>query len=354
MIDDEQVVERLRRAHAAEHAPQIDPAAALRAGRRWRSQRRAARWAGVAGASVVVLGLGAGLAAGWDPLPDASVAPAVEQSPTPQSSEFVAATVLDVYDGVPAGAPDPWGFDGVGTRGGHTVDLEAGTVTLWTGGSSGCPTLPKAIRGDGGTLEIIVGIPDGVQGCFADARVSTYVVALPSAYSPGEVPTVHVINQLNAEDADDLPTVMPPRDASACLPALTVCAMERWLDDMLTAAGIEPPATISHSLDVMEEVQVGEGSIVWRLFPLDRAAERLPLVVERTSDVGAVVVEHGTVGDDPEAHVTCGGFRIEAVRGYATDAAFLAQSVDAVAATITECPADLDELVARYPDLSPP
>jgi hypothetical protein len=353
LIDDEQVVERLRRAHDAEPAPQIDPAAALRAGWRWRRRRSVARWSGVAAASVVALSLGGGLAGGWDPFRDGTVEPATEETP-----EYVAATVLDAYGGVPAGVPDLSGQDGarVSPEEGQVVDLEARTVTLWTGGSYSCPTLPKAIRGHGGTIEIIVGLPDGVDSCTADFSVSTYVVALPSGYDPDGVPVIRVINELAAADADDLPTVMPPRDASACLPALTVCAMDRWLNEMLTAAGVQPPDGASSLLNVTKLVQVGEGEIYWRLFSLDRALERLPMRVLRTNDVGAVVVEHGTEagGDYAAAEFTCGGFRIEATPGYATDADLLARTVDAVAATITQCPADLDELVARYPDLSPP
>ena len=352
MIDDEQVVQRLRQAYAAEAAPQINPATALRAGRRWRRRRQVARWSGVAVASVVGLGLGAGLVGGWGPSHDQTVAPATEEMP-----EFVAPTVLDAYDGVPAGVPDSWGPNGRFDPGeGQTViDLETRTVTLWTSGSSGCPTPPKAIRGYGDTVEIVVGMPDGITDCRANLAWVTYVIAFPSDFAPGAVSTVDVIHQQMEADADRVPAVMPPRGASPCLPALTVCAMNRWLNEMLTAAGLQSPASGSDvSVNAGALVQVGGGEIAWRLFPLSQPDQQLPMTVLRTNDVGAVVVEHGTQSDNPEAEFTCGGFRIEAQPGYATDADLLAQTVDAVAATITECPADLDELIARYPDLSPP
>lgn len=347
MIDDEQVVERLRRAHAAESAPQVDATRVLRAGRRSRRRRRVTRWSGVAAASVLTLGVGAGLAGGWSPFRETTVETVSQEVP-----EFVAATVLDAYYGVPAGAPSSYEE---GDRAGDEalIDLETRTVTLWTDGSGSCPTLPKAIRAQGDTIEIVVGTPDGVVACTADSVTSTYVVALPSGSVADEDTTVDFIFQLSAEDADDLPTVMPPRDASTCLPALTVCAMNRWLDDMLTAAGLQPPDYVSTSLRAGTSVQVEGAEIWWRLFPHDRAVERTPLAVHRTTDVGAVVVEHGTISDNREAQFTCGGFRIEASPGHAMTADLLAETVDTVAATIDTCPANLDELLTRYPDLSP-
>ena len=351
MIDDEAVVERLRRAHAVEPAPKVDPVVALRAGRRWRRRRTVTRWSGVAAASAGALAFGAGLAGGWGWSPDRAVDPVTEDVPA-----FTAVTVLDAYAGVPEGVPDPFGGDADdASEVGPWVDLEAGTVTLWTGGSYSCPTWPKAIRGYSDTVEIVVGLPDGVDPCTADFRATTYVVALPSGYAPDVPPTVRVISQGPDGVGAGVPTDLPADDATGCRPALTVCAMNRWLDDMLTAAGYEPLGYVSDPLAGGDAVRVG-GELIWlTLAPPERARGRMPMQVQGTNDVGAVVVEHGTdfAGDTPAAAFTCGGIRIQLSSDPTMPADVLAQAADAIAATISQCPADLDELLASYPDLSP-
>jgi len=351
VIDDEDVVERLRRAHDVAPVAPIDPGVVLRAGRRWRRRRAGARWAGLASASVGAAVLAVGLAVGWLPLPDREV--------TPAAGDFVPVTVLDTYAGVPVGVPDPWfGDDGAAWQDvPPLVNLQDGSVTLWTGGSFSCPTAPRAIRAEGRVLEVVVGRPHPDGPCTMDFRITTYVVAFPVGYAPDGEPTVRVIDADSPRDArGDLPDPMPSSDGgpAACRPALTVCAMNRWLADMLIAAGYDPLGEHLDAVAGSEYVDVEGGHIRWSLYPVERAPGRAPMQVEWTLDTGEVVVEHGTrtSGVTPTAEFTCGGFRIEAEpSGPGVPARIVTQISDAAASTITDCPANLDELLARYPDL---
>lgn len=349
MIDDEQLAERLRRAHAAEQAPALDPARMLRAGQQARRRRTAARWSGVAATCAGTLVVAAGLAGGWGRTPDQVAEPVPGETPS-----FMAVTVLDAYEGVPEGVAHPFGAaNGVETFEADPplVDLAAGTVTLWTGGSYSCPTWPKAIRAFDDTIDIVVGLPDGVRVCTADAGVDTYVVELPPGYAPDGTPTVRVLHQ-GPGWSDEVPRDLPADDAGGCRPALTVCAMYRWLDDILDAAGLDPVSDVYGRMTAGDDFLVGEDRVGVTLSPPERE-RRVPIEVSRTTDIGPVVVEHGTAVDGvvPAAVLTCGGFMIRLEGSAWMSADVFAQTAESIAATITECPADLDALVALHRDL---
>lgn len=352
MSDNDQMAERLRRAHAAEPAPVLDPAGMLRAGRGARRRKTVARWSGVAAAGACALVLGVGMSGGWGRTPDRVAEPDPAETPS-----FTAATVLDAYGGYPKGASDPFDRPPEGDTGfirgpESAVDPGAGTVTLWTGGSYSCPNWPKAIRGYGDTIDIVVGLPDGVPGCTADFRVTTYVVELPPGYAPRGEPVVNVLSQ-GPGGTGGVPTDLPADDAGGCRPALTVCAMNRWLDDMLRAAGLEPLGDTYDPLTGGDTVLISGDHVSATLGPPEHEG-RIPIEVSRTTNVGPVVVQHGTSSDGvvPAAVLTCGGFVIRLDgSAWLPPADIFAQTAESIAATITECPADLDELVAMYPDL---
>ncbi|WP_250443658.1 hypothetical protein [Actinotalea sp. C106] len=221
--------------------------------------------------------------------------------------------------------------------------------------------MPQAIRGHDGLVEIVVGTPEGVGGCTYDHRVTTYVVALPEGHVLEEQPTVEIID--DRFDENGTAREFPPSVTGhpGCQPAVTVCAMNQWLDDMLVAGGYEPLGQEHDVLAGTESIQTDHGYIGWRVDPRGRALDRASVEVRSTSDVGAVVVEHGAYhwqGESPDgraaAAFTCGGFRIELTPDEEVPADGLAKTADTVAATIVECPADLDALVERYPDLAQP
>ncbi len=353
MVDDDRLVERLRRAHGAQEVPVPDAVAVLHSGWRARRRRAVARWSGAAAACAGAVVLAVGLAGGWDGTPNRSAAPSPEET-----SPFLPVTVLDAYGGVPGGVADPFGDpdDVEAFRARRPlVDLAAGTVTLWTGGSSSCPTWPKAIRAVGDVIEIVVGLPDDVtDGCTADWGYTTYVVDLPPGYTPEGVPAVRELSQAPGPGgAADLVTEVPPDDAGGCRPALTACAMARWLDDVLSAAGLDATGDAHSGPDLAYgEFVVGTDRVNVTLGRAGRDG-RAPIDVTRTTEVGPVRVEHGALIDGvvPTAVLSCGGFRIRLNGAVGMPAEALAQTAETIAGAVAQCPADLDQLLAAYPDL---
>lgn len=340
-MNEDAVVERLRRAHDAEAVAPLDAAALVRAGRRWRRRRAVARWGGTT--AVVVLALAVGVTS-WD-----RWSPVTEPAPPATAEALGEFETPVVVETAPFARPE--GLAGP-TFEEPAVDLVGRTVTLTTGGSLTCPNVPQGIRAGGSTVEVVVGHPPGTQSCTADLRVMTYVVAFPAGYEPATPPTVRVVHL--APDDDWTPPAAS--GAAACRPALTVCAMNRWLDEILVAGGLEPLGYEYDDVAGSEYVDVGGQHLGWRTFPLARPEGRLEMLVDRTVDHGAVVAEHGRdpSGAYPAAEFTCGGFRVVSAPSPQIPADVLAATVDAVAEAITECPADLDDLLARYPDLAAP
>ena len=266
------------------------------------------------------------------------------------------AEIVDARGGLPdhvEAGPTDWVF-------GADADPAARTFRVWTTGTWGCPNPPTQIElGDDGTVVIYLGTEEIVSGyCNDDVEHTTYVVAFPDGYAPAAVPTITVVNRRATATPDD------PSGAvwdDPCDQGVTdqVCALNLWLDELLVGAGFTTALWDSAAFNGSRAIAVGGVIRMWaEAFPAGGTSEVFPLEFERetTARVGAVDVEHGTfegANGGPGGQFTCGGVWVRLI-GTVVPADVAAAALDDLAAQITTCPVDVDELVTRYADVMNP
>ncbi|MBT0993597.1 hypothetical protein KIN34_04765 [Cellulomonas sp. DKR-3] len=181
MTSEHDVVSRLRDVSSTAPVPPLDADAVLALGRRARRRRALVR-----GSCVLAVFLAAGTVLGQvergTPTPTADRGSFASAASTP-------AEILDSYRGWPTDVA-------VDTSEGGVVDLEAGTVTVWTTTSSSCFESPEWVRASGSTVHVtfstdrVTPPPEGVLVCTADSVPQTFVIALPVGYAPDGEPSV--------------------------------------------------------------------------------------------------------------------------------------------------------------------
>jgi len=270
--------------------------------------------------------------------------------------------VLDSYDGYPDAAPGA----GVDYYFGAVVRPEAGTIEVYTTGSSSCPTPPTAVTVRDGTVVVHLGDgepPEPDRGCTDDLAPHTYVIAIPDGVAADPTPPVELRWRDSGEVvAGQVPDVAPvPDDDVFCMADQTdeVCALNLWLDELLVGAGFETSFWDSQSFNGARAIVVDGVADIWvEAFPAGATSEVFPLEFERETSarVGVVEVEHGTfegASGGPGGQFTCGGVWVRLI-GSAVPAETAIEAVDAVAAQVDTCPADIEELVTRYADVMNP
>lgn len=251
------------------------------------------------------------------------VLPAPELSSAP-------AEVLESYVGLPEQAMEEgWPGD---VPPGEATFLSSGdaTVTISLPGSGDCAQLPVATELSGRTLTIV--LREAPTACGTDGTHTTYVLALP-------------------DDAPAEPTLTTRLEAS--LDARYV-ALRAWLADVVEQAGLP---MIPYPSDDSGRYAV---IAVWPREPVAVVAEladevdvAAAIVPDGAVEVGPVTVETGV---DPEGaaagRFACGGLELSFIGRNDTPEA--AADVEAVARALAglagRCPADVDELLAAYPE----
>lgn len=280
----------------------------------------------------------------------------ISVSPGGEVDGLVRARIVDQWQGLPdhvQAGPEDWVF-------GADADLAARTFRVWTTGTWGCPNPPTAIEvGAEGSVVIYLGTEEIVSGyCNETVDQITYVVAFPDDFAPTAVPTITVVNRrATATPGDPSGAVWD----DPCEPGQTdeVCALNLWLDELLVGAGFTTSFWDSYPFNGSRSIVIDGVADIWaEAFPAGATSEVFPLefVPERSARVGIVDVEYGTFEGNsggPGGQFTCGGVwvRLGSAVVPAEDAE---AALDALAAQVTTCPADVDELVAHYADVMNP
>lgn len=132
------------------------------------------------------------------------------------------------------------------------------------------------------------------------------------------------------------------------------CLLEAWWRDVVAQAGVER-AGGDHDIGpvLTDSVRMaGQRYLMLTLFPAAAAPEGTAgLTVESTTRLGDATIEAGRWDDGADGRrVTCGGFVLHA-RSTELVAGEIDHVIGQLARAMSDCPADLDALAARYPEI---
>ncbi|NCT90410.1 hypothetical protein GXB85_05520 [Cellulomonas sp. APG4] len=165
---------------------------------------------------------------------------------------------------------------------------------------------------------------------------------------------------LEEPDAEGEPGPGSEADGATSGPACDLnpgrCLLAAWWTDLTTGAGLTSGGG-DHDVGTLlsDSVDLGDDTYLWTsLFPVTEAPDGdASLTVTSTTQVGEATVEagqwdHGAAG----RRLTCGGLVLQAGWTDLEDDR-ADEAIGRLARAMTDCPADLDELAARYPEVPP-